>query len=333
MGNGQQPDIRPIEPARHLVGGHADLLHQPHLVSIHRGQAVEQVDLFPVGGRIPEHTQRVQRGDSVLGLLRAVHALGLVNDNDRVRVLNVTNRRLAVEPVLLLVDDVLRLAESVNIDYHDLNIAAGGEGTHIGQLCGVVDKIAAGRVVVEGGKMLLGDLQGLIHALPYSDGRDYDDKLGKAVLFMQFKNRLGVNVGLARPRLHLNGKLISRQIVRLGQVIPLLNRPHIGPQRLFADTKSVSNTVFRLQDSLISTLLHAKGSGGSPLSLKEGADGINGSGLEVLLLEFEFHLVESPLMCLLIRLRISFMSSSVNAAHCRPELKTFSVSARPVVIF
>ena len=39
-----------------------------------------------------------------------------------------------------------------------------------------------------------------------------------------------------------------------------------------------SNTVFRLQDSLISTLLHAKDGGGSPLALKEGTDGVDPNG-------------------------------------------------------
>ena len=148
--------------------------------------------------------------DRVLRLLCAVHALGLVNDDNGVGVLDVTNCRLAVEPVLLLVDDILRLPESVDIDNHDLNITAGGERTHIGQLCGIVYKIAAERVVVEGGKMLLGDLQGLIHTLPDGDGWNYDDELGKAVLLVQLKNRFGVNVGLARSCLHLDRKLISR---------------------------------------------------------------------------------------------------------------------------
>ena len=289
MGDGQQTDIRPVKAACHLVGGHADLFDQPHLVGVHRGQAVEQIDLFPVGGRVTEHTQRVKGGNRILCLLSVIHALRLINDNDRVCVLDVADGRFSVEPVLLLIDDILRLAESVNIDNHDLNIAAGGEKAHIGQLGRVVNEIAAGCVVVKGGKMLLGDLQRLIHALSDGNRRDHDDKLGKTVLLMQLKNRLGVNVGLARSCLHLNGELISHQVIRLGQIVPLLNRPHIGQQRLSADMQDVSNTEFCLQDSLISALLHAKSSGGSPLALKEGVNSVDGGGLEILLFEFELH--------------------------------------------
>ena len=127
-----------------------------------------------------------------------------------------------------MVDDVLRFSECVNIDNHDLNIGTCGKRAHIGQLGGIVDEIPAGRVIIERGKVLLGDLQGLIHALPNSDGRHDNDKLGKAELLVQLKNRLGVDVGFARPRLHLNGELIARQIVRLRQIVLLLDCPHIG---------------------------------------------------------------------------------------------------------
>ena len=172
----------------------------------------------------------MKRSNRVLGFLGAVHALGLVNDDNGVGVLDVADCRFAVEPVLLLVDDILRFSECVNIDNHDLNIGAGGKRAHIGQLGGIVDEIPAGRVIIERGKMLLGDLQRLIHALPNGDGRHDDDKLGKAELLVQLKNRLGINVGLARPCLHLNGKLISHQVVCLWQIVPLLNCLHIGQQ-------------------------------------------------------------------------------------------------------
>lgn len=139
--------------------------------------------------------------------------------------------------------------------------------------------------------MLLGDLQRFIHTLPDGDGGNHDDELSKVVLLVQFKDRLGVNVGFSRPRLHLDGKLVACQIIRLWQIVPFLNRLHIGQQRFFANTKGVPDTVFRLQDSLISALLHAKSGGGSPLTLEKRADSINGSGLEILLFEFEFHIL------------------------------------------
>ena len=210
----------------------------------------------------------MEGGDRVFRFLGAVHALGLVNDDNGVGVLDVADRRFSVEPVLLLVDDVLRFSECVNIDDHNLNIGADGKRAHIGQLGGIVDEIPAGRVVIECGKVLLGDLQGLIHTLPNGNGRHNDDELGKTELLVQLKNRLGVDVGFARSGLHLNGELIARQVVRFGQIVPLLDRVHIGQQLRTADLQSVPNAIFRLDHSLISTLLHTKGGGGPALPLK-----------------------------------------------------------------
>lgn len=62
MGNGQQSNIRPVKAACYLVGGHADLFDQPHLVGVHWGQPIEQVDLLTVGGGVAEHAQRVKGG-------------------------------------------------------------------------------------------------------------------------------------------------------------------------------------------------------------------------------------------------------------------------------
>ena len=53
-------------------------------------------------------------------------------------------------------------------------------------------------------KMLRRHLESLIHALADGDARHDDDKLAPAVTPVQLKNRLYVNVGLARPRLHLH---------------------------------------------------------------------------------------------------------------------------------
>ena len=152
--------------------------------------------------------------------MSAVHALRLVNDNDRAGCADIAYRRVAVQFVLLLVDNIFSLAESVNIDNHNLNIRIDIEGKdgkvsrkavtvrpgadlyklsgnrslyegyavsgidctpgmeqielsntdvvrlgkamHVGQLRGIVDKIAARGVVIERGKMLLRRLQGFI---------------------------------------------------------------------------------------------------------------------------------------------------------------------------
>ena len=121
-----------IEATGNLIGGHGDLLDQPHLVGIHRSQAVKQIDFFPVGSGVPQHTQGVQRGNGFLGLGGVVYALGFVDDDDGVGVLDEPHGRFAVEPILGLVNDVLRLLKSVDVDNHHFNVGAGGELAHIG---------------------------------------------------------------------------------------------------------------------------------------------------------------------------------------------------------
>ena len=110
-----------------------------------------------------------------------VHTLRLVDDNNRPCRLDVADGRIAVQFVLLLIDDVLGLSESIDIDNHNLNIRAGGKLPHIGQLCAVVYEIAARYIVIERGKMLLRRLQGFIHAFADCNAGDNDNKLGKAI--------------------------------------------------------------------------------------------------------------------------------------------------------
>ena len=130
---------------------------------------------------IAEYAQRIKRGNRLLGLLRIVYALRLVNDNDGICRLYVAYRRIAVELVLLLVNDVFRLTECVNIDDHDLDIGADGKLPHVGQLRRIIDKVSAGRIVIERRKMLLRCLQGFIHALADGYAGHNNDKLGKTI--------------------------------------------------------------------------------------------------------------------------------------------------------
>lgn len=59
------------------------------------------------------------------------YALRLVNDDDRVAVLDKAHGTLAVQLVLRLVDDVLGLAKGVDVDGHDLDVGGSCKLTHI----------------------------------------------------------------------------------------------------------------------------------------------------------------------------------------------------------
>ncbi|MPM08125.1 hypothetical protein SDC9_54437 [bioreactor metagenome] len=177
------------------------------MIGINRRQAVEQINLLPVRCGIAKHAQRIQRGNSVLCLRRIVHALRLVDDDDGVRVLYVAHGGFAVQLVLYLIDDVLGLFESVDVDDHDLDVRAGGELPNVGQLGRVIYEKAARHVVILQAEMLLCDFKGFIHALADRNGRNDDNELRKAVLPVQLKDRFGIDVGLTRASLHLDTEL------------------------------------------------------------------------------------------------------------------------------
>ena len=121
-----------IEATGNLIGGYGDLLDQPHLVGVYRSQAVKQIDFFSVGGGVPQHTQGIERGNGFLGLWGVVYTLGFVDDDDGVSILNKAHGRLAAQPILGLIDDILRLLESVDVNNHHFDVGIGGELPNIG---------------------------------------------------------------------------------------------------------------------------------------------------------------------------------------------------------
>ena len=121
-----------IEATGNLIGGYGNLLDQPHLVGVYRSQAVKQIDFFPVGSRVPQYTQGIERGNGFLGLWGVVYTLGFVDDDDGMGILNKAHGRLATQTILGLVDNVLRLLESVDVNNHHFDVGAGGELAHIG---------------------------------------------------------------------------------------------------------------------------------------------------------------------------------------------------------
>lgn len=229
-----------IEATGNLIGGYGDLLDQPHLVGVYRSQAVKQIDFFSVGGGVPQHTQGIERGNGFLGLGGVVYALGFIDDNDRVCVLNKAHSRFTVEPILRLIDDVLRFLESVDVNNHHFDIGTGGKLPHVGQLGRVVDEVPAWHVVVLQAEMLLRDLKGFVDALPDGHRRHHDNKLGESVLAVQLKDGLGVDVGLAGASFHLNTELAAFRCGGQGQVIPLLDGVHIGGQCFLVNVESIA---------------------------------------------------------------------------------------------
>ena len=98
--------------------------------------------------------------------------------------------------------------------------------------------------------MFLRDLKGFVDALPDGHRRHHDDKLGKAVLAVQFKDGLGVNIGLAGTGFHLNAELAALRRWGQRQVVPLLDGVHIGSQCFLVDVEGVALAQLREKGSL-----------------------------------------------------------------------------------
>ena len=79
--------------------------------------------------------------------------------------------------------------------------------------------------------MLLGVLQALGHALADGDRRHHHDELAPAVQAVEFEHRLGVDVGLAGARLHLDvqlaGSHTAEELLRLGDLVASLHRAYV----------------------------------------------------------------------------------------------------------
>ena len=133
--------------------------------------------------------------------------------------------------------------------------------------------------------MLFGDFKRFIYALSDCNGRNNDDKLGKAVTLMQLKNRLGVNLSLSGTSLHLHteGKtrlaVIIENIVRHRQVVSSLNLVHILKQRCGGNVDLIPNA--QVEQAL---LVHRdfKGRGQLLLTFEQINDRIHRVGLKLL---------------------------------------------------
>ena len=249
-----------------------------------------------MGSGVPQHAQGIQRGNGFLGLGGVVHALGFVDDDDGVGVLDEAHGSFAIEPILGLIDDILRLLEGVDVNNHHFDVGAGGELPHIGQFGRVVDEVAARHVVILQAEMLLSDLKGLVNTLPDGHRRHHNDKLGESVLAVQLKDGLGVNIGLAGAGFHLNAELTVLRRRGQGQVVPLLDGVHIGGQCLLVDVEGIALAHFREKGSL-PLIHHGEGAFGFLLAGKQIHHGVDCIHLECLVLKLQFHISIFPTLC------------------------------------
>ena len=137
------------------------------VVGVHGVQPVHHVVLLLVGGGVAQGKERVELFQALLGLL-ALHALGLVDDQDGVGLCDDVNGLAAAEGVQLFVDDPLVLAgvKRLHVDDHHIDGTIRSEAVHLSEPVGGVDE-EPNLLAVLPGKVLLGGLEGLVDALSY----------------------------------------------------------------------------------------------------------------------------------------------------------------------
>ena len=195
-----------------------------------------------VGGGIVETRDGTETGDADLGGI-AAHLLRLVQDDDGVVGGDHVDGATARELVALGIHDAGLLGapallhgrvERLHVDDHDVDIGTRREPVDVAQASAVVDKVADGLAVLLK-KVLLGILERLVDALADGDGRHHDDELGPAIEAVELEHGLGIDVGLARARLHLHVEVYrggaSSKRRRLDDAIAALHLVNVLEQR------------------------------------------------------------------------------------------------------
>ena len=203
----------------HVLEGealHLDALDEFLVVGVQGVQGIHQVVLLLVSCRVAQHEQRVEAGDALLGRASLLsHLLGLVADDDGAVRSDDVDGPSAAELVALVEDDARRLVlcallhrrvERLHVDDHAVYVARLGVRIQLGQVVRVVYE-EPNLLVVLREEVLLGVLQALGHALADGDRWHHHDELAPAVQAVELEHRLGVDVGLAGARLHLDVQL------------------------------------------------------------------------------------------------------------------------------
>ena len=240
---GKHADVRGVVGVLDRGRRDLDLLHQLALVRVDRVQPIDHVVRLHVRRRVAQRTQRRhgRQGFLAAAAQAAVHALRLVHDQDGPRGADQVDRFFAAGllAVLVQVVDVL-LVDGADRHHHDLDVRAGGEVAHLPELGGVVQEILEGRARIERAKMLLGQLERLVHALLDGDRRHDDDEFGEAVAFVQFQDGPQIDVRLARSRLHFHGEVAGIQRRGGRQAVAQLDGVQVVENRVVGQGQAVA---------------------------------------------------------------------------------------------
>ena len=202
----------------------------------------------------------------------------------------------------------------MGVDDHHADVVALREGVDVVEAAAVVDEVASLLAVLLH-KVIYRDVEALLHTLSDSDAWNHHDKLGPAILLVQFEHGLDIDVCLSRTGFHLHVELAGTEFLTeffiLMDVVIGLNLSDVVEESHFIHSKAVvlitqviagiiaiSKDIWmfyfdikllainHIQFSLIHPVFQV---GLVGLPLEDVDDALHGIGLILLYLKLQFH--------------------------------------------
>ena len=202
----------------------------------------------------------------------------------------------------------------MGIDNHHADVVTLREGVDVVEAAAVVDEVAS-LLAVLFHEVIYRDVEALLHSLSDSNTWNHHDKLGPAILFVQFEHRLDIDVSLSRTGFHFHVELAGTEFLTeffiLMDVVLGLNLSDVVEEShlihseavvliaqviagIFAIGKDIGMNEF---DVMLLTVHHIHFSLIHPvfqvglvgLHLEDVDDALHGIGLILLYLKLQFH--------------------------------------------
>ena len=194
--------------------GDIDALYQLLLVSVDGVQTIDEIMFFDVRSGVSEDAHRIERCDGLGSLVRGIYRLRLIDDDDRIGLLDEIDGFQTVELVIRTMDDVGFLGviigiveatpEGIDVDDHYRDIIICGEIADLTvHLVTVIDERLVDSETALFREMLFCDLEGFVHTFFDGETGDDDDEFRESVELVQGEHCLGIDVRLSCACFHL----------------------------------------------------------------------------------------------------------------------------------
>ena len=195
------------------------LLHQFVVVGIESIEYIHRVVVLLVGSGVVQGEERIEGFECRL-CSGASHLLWFIQNDDWVVGSKNGDRLSGTELISFGVDDACRFVlgsllhgvEGLGVDDHHADVVALREGVDVVEAAAVVDEVA-GLLAVLLHEVIYRDVEALLHTLSDSNAWNHHDKLGPAILLVQFEHGLDIDVCLSRTGFHLHIKLAGTEFL------------------------------------------------------------------------------------------------------------------------